>query len=278
MRSRLPNVQCHRKARRRPCKNRRRLGTGDYIGHVTRRERCKVEPESLLKISERCRQSRLHNDRMRALIPKDVPNSLRTTFARCAIDLALEHHSALIRVVEFGEYGTAGALLRPLLEAATTSFWFVYVASCDTVHALPTTSVDNPQFDIPNLSCMLKGLTPLFPPIQKISDELKKGGTATWLHKYTHGSTPQLTRRGAEGWDETEIILTLVRADMFSALAACLETAIAPNAPLAKYAFGYRDELGFELQTKFNREPIPQQPHFLPNAPLLADGCGPPFG
>ncbi|MGO1069254.1 DUF6988 family protein [Lysobacter sp. CA199] len=236
-----------------------------------------MNPDSLQTILDRCRVSRGHNDRMRSLMPSDKAPSLRTNFARCAIDLALEHHSALVRVVAAGEYGTGGALLRPILEASTAGYWFIYVATCTEIQALPTTSIDNPSADIPGLGEMIKSLIPIFPQIQKMSDGFKAGGTAKWLHKYTHGSTPQLTRRGATGWTEDEVMLTLIRSDMFSDLAACLETAIAPNAALSEYAFSYRDELGFELQTRFATDPIPQQPNSLPVAPLLGDGCGPAF-
>jgi hypothetical protein len=233
--------------------------------------------ESMRDILNRCQQSRAHNDRMRSLIPKGVAPSLRTNFARCAIDLAMEHHSALIRVTEAGEYGTAGALLRPVLEASTAGYWFVYAATCREIQALPTTSVDNPEADIPILGDMLKPLVSIFPDIQKLSDGFKRGGQAKWLHKYTHGGAPQLTRRVNDGWTEDEVILTLIRSDMFSVLAACLETVIAPSAPLTEYGFNYRDELAFELQTKWVVDPIPWRPHRLPDAPLLQDGCGPSF-
>jgi hypothetical protein len=190
----------------------------------------------------------------------------------------MEHHSALVRVVEAGEYGTAGAILRPLLEAATTGFWFVYVARCDEVIALPTAPDNNPVNDTPGLTKMLEDLEPIFPDIRALSDGFKKGGMAKWLHKYTHGSTPQLTRRIAGGWSDMEVIRMLIQADMFACLAGSLETVIALNDALSAYAFGTRDELGFELQSKFRAAEIPQRPHRHPEAPLLCDGCGPPFG
>lgn len=236
-----------------------------------------MKEKSLVAIRERCALSRAHNNRARDLAPTGGAESLRATFARCAIDLALEHHSALTRVVEAGEYGTGAALLRPLLEASTTGYWFVYVAPCEHVRLLPTTSHDNAEHDIPNWSAMLTALTPIFPPIQAMSDALKRGGTAKWLHKYTHGGTPQLSRRVDGGWTEGEVILSLIRGDMFATLAICLDTVIAPSDLLFRYGFGYRDKLAHELGEKFGI-PIPPQPPGLPDAPLLRDGCGPPFG
>jgi hypothetical protein len=233
-----------------------------------------MDKESLLVIRERITRSREQNDRIKTLFPRGVAPSLRANFARCAVDLAIEHHSGLIRVAEAGEYGTAAALLRPLLESSTAAFWFMYVATCAEIRGLPTTTVENASTDIPMLGDMARLLVPIFSPVQTIVDELKKGGRAKWLHKYTHGGTPQLIRRGP-GWTEAEVMLTLIRGDLFSVLGACLETVIAPNHALSVYAFGRRDELAEEMSELFGVSQIAQQPHSLP--PAQTDGCGPPF-
>lgn len=237
-----------------------------------------MEPESLQRIQERCQQARRYNDRMRTLLPREVAPNLRVDFARSAVDLALEHHSGFIRVVEASEYGTAGALLRPIIEAASIGYWFVYAAPCERIHKLSIIPLDSPLVDIPTLGEILPLLRDVFPAIQKMIDGFKPGGEAKWLHKYAHGGTPQLTRRGGRGWTEGEVVLGLIRADMFATLAFCLESAIAPNVPLAAYGFGMRDKLAWEVQSKYTlSEPIPHQPHGLPASPLLMDGCGPPF-
>jgi hypothetical protein len=229
---------------------------------------------SLAVIQERILLSRVQDDRVKALLPQGAAPSLRANFARYAIDLAREHHSGLLRVAEAGEYGTSGALLRPILEASTAAFWLMYVATCEVIHALPTNPVENSRTDIPTLGEMASALVTIFPPIQTIVDGLKKGGQAKWLHKYTHGGTPQLTRRNS-GWSEGEVMLTLIRADLFAILSACLETVIEPNPALSEYGFGRRDELGEEMRTLLNTPKIQPQPHSLPEA--LTDGCGPPF-
>ena len=233
-----------------------------------------VDKQSLEVIRERISKSREQNDRIKTLLPSGAAPSLRADFARCAIDLAIEHHSGLIRVTENGEYGTAAALLRPLLESSTAAFWFMYVATCAEICALPTTEVENSNADIPMLGDMARSLVPVFPPIQIIVDGLKKGGRAKWLHKYTHGGTPQLIRR-SPGWTEGDVMLTLVRGDMFAVLGACLETVIAANPALSAYGFGRRDELAEEMTVLFGVPPITPQPHSLPAA--LTDGCGAPF-
>lgn len=233
-----------------------------------------MEKESLAVIRQRIKGSRQQNDRIKALMPREVAPSLRASFARCAVDLSIEHHSGLIRVAESGEYGTAAALLRPLLESSTSAFWFMYIATCPEIRGLPTTAVENASADVPMLRDMARLLVPIFPPIQTIVDALKKGGHAKWLHKYTHGGTPQLIRRGA-GWTEGEVMLTLIRGDLFCVLGACLETIIAPNPLLSAYGFGRRDELAEEMTTLFGLPQIPQQPHSLPAA--QTNGCGPPL-
>lgn len=164
-------------------------------------------------------------------------------FARRAIDLALEHHSALIRVVEAGECGAAAALLRPILEASTIGFWFVYVASCEEIQDLELDGFENPVDDVPMLRDMAAQLVSTFPPVQVMVDELKKDGAAKWLHKYVHGGTPQLNRRIGSGWSEGDVMQMLIRADLFSVLAGCIGTVLASNPAPSNYGFARKDRL-----------------------------------
>ncbi|MEA0806211.1 hypothetical protein VDQ87_06630 [Xanthomonas campestris pv. campestris] len=181
----------------------------------------------------------------------------------------MEHHSAFIRIVEAGEYGAAAALLRPMLEASTIGFWFAYVASKEDVERLSVNGEESPIDDVPMLREMAAQLVPTFPAIQAIIDGFKSGGAAKWLHKYAHGGTPQLNRRNALGWTEGEVMLMLVRADLFGALAGCLETVLSPNDALSGYGFNRRDDLGEETRRRFGTTSVPPQPHELPPAPLL---------
>lgn len=232
-----------------------------------------MKAESLNVILGRCAEARQQSERLRSFQPRVTPTSLRVDFVRRAIDLALEHHSALIRVIEAGEYGAAAALLRPILEASTIGFWFVYVASDEEIQGLGLDGSDNPIDDVPMLRDMAAQLVPIFPPIQVMVDGFKKGGAAKWLHKYAHGGTPQLSRRFESGWTEGDVMLMLIRADLFSVLAGCLETVLAPNPTLSNYGFARRDQLGGELHRKFGAPEPPQQPFELPSAPLLSTDC-----
>jgi hypothetical protein len=171
-------------------------------------------------------------------------------------------------LVEAGELGTAAALIRPLLEAAASAFWLAYAASDEEVMALPTEpTVETSDHDIPMLSEMATALTPYFPAIVGLTEGLSKKGsrTARWLHKYTHGGTPQLARRDrANGWLEAEVILALLRADLFAVLGASVQTILSPNDDLCHYVFGQRDALGDEVASKFGAAIPEGQPHAHP--------------
>lgn len=231
-----------------------------------------MDAEGCQVVMVRAARAREQNDRARALMPHGEAPSLRAVYARWAIDLALEHHSGIIRLVQVGEYGAAAALLRPLLEANTTAFWLMYVADCGHIRSLATSIAPERSADVPQLDKAAATLGSIFPPIETIVDGLKNNGPAAWLHKFTHGGMPQLLRRHY-GWSEEEVMHILIAADTFAILGSCLETVIAPNAMLSMYAFSRRDDLGDELSQVFGLPPIPRQSHELP--PVHTDGCGP---
>jgi hypothetical protein len=235
-----------------------------------------MDANSLETIRARAEESRRQNERVRQLLPSGPAPTLRADFARCAIDLACEHHSAIARLVMAGEYGSAAAMLRPLLEASGSASWLLYCASCDFIRALPTdaATAEGRGRDLPQIDEMARDLLPIFPDIKTLSDGLKNRGPATWLHKYTHGGAAQLVRRGP-GWNEGEVMMLLLRADLFAVLASAAETVIAENAELQTYTFGRRDDLGNEIHRLFGVGPVPQQPDHWP--PILEDGCGAPF-
>ncbi|MBD9369304.1 hypothetical protein [Xanthomonas sp. XNM01] len=228
-----------------------------------------MTPEAFAVVEQRCGASRRQNDTFGSLLPADRSDTRRVELARAAIDLAQEHHSATVRLVLAREFGAAAALLRPILEAAATGDWLVYVASNEQVAALPMDAADNPVVDVPPLGEMAKSLVPVFPPISMIVEGWKPGGAAKWLHKYAHGSVPQLNRRGDDGWSEGDLVFALIRADTFATVACCLETVLAPNQPLAAYGFGRRDALAQERFDLFGGVAVPPQPATLPEAPLV---------
>lgn len=231
-----------------------------------------MEEQAKERIRIRCQESLHQNETLRNLLPGVGPDTLRADFARCAIDLALEHHSAIVGLVLHGHYGSAAALLRPLLEAGTCAYWLMYVASCERLHKLT-----DPAKDIPVLGAMLHELKGQFPQSQVLWEAQKTGQPGSWLHQFTHGGVIQLLRRGrSDGWTEKEAHTHLLFADIFSALATAVGTVISSAPELAAYVFPRRDVLGNESVIFLGAPPTASQPHHLPEP--LSDGCGSPSG
>lgn len=230
-------------------------------------------------VAARCQQSRASWSQIERLAPAIRPCCRRHDFAVCSVDLALEHQRAIVRLTEAGELGSAAALQRPLLEAAASASWLVYAATDETILALPTDPNDQAaKEDLPMLGQLADDLFPYFPDMAILTKGLaKKGdGAARWLHKYTHGGTPQLTRRDhVNGWSEGDVIANLIRADMFAIAAVAALTVLYEDGPFKAHVFTARDTLAAEMNAKF-RTAIPSGlPHQLPTPDKSC--CGSPL-
>jgi len=216
------------------------------------------------EVEHRCRQSWELNIRVGAELPDAVAYCKRHDLTRLAIDLAIEHHRSLVRLVYAGELGSGAALLRPLLEASTSAFWLLYAASDNQILRLPEDpTIEASSDDIPMLGEMAFALQPLFPKIAAIAEGLsrKGSGSARWLHKYTHGGTPQLMRRDrANSWTSSEALLTLRRSDIFLIVGASVEAALQPDSSFADFIYSQRDRVGEEIMDALGAPPIPTQP------------------
>ncbi len=233
-----------------------------------------MDEQAKERIRIRCQESLQQNETFRRLLPEVGPDTLRFDFARCAIDLALEHHSAIVGLMLHGHYGSAGALLRPLLESGVCAYWLVYEADCDWVRDLSKAARGESTRDIPGLDDMLKSIKTKFPHVVDLWRGLQNKGPGTWLHKFTHGGVLQLSRRGyVDGWTEKDVWMHLLCADIFSTAATAVGTVISDAPDLAVYVFPRRDALGHEIVGFLGIPPIPSQPHHLPMPSL--DGCGP---
>lgn len=229
-------------------------------------------------IKQRCRKALEQINTCRSLLAPAVPCCRRHDFARCACDLGLEHHQSVVSLVQLDAFGSAAALLRPLLEASAAAWWLTYAATDQEVLALPTDPIEGHVDDLPMLTEMGKGLEAYFPPIAKIVEGFAKKGSRTskWLHQYTHGGTPQLLRRRpASFWANADVSLTLIRADIFGLAAAAVDLARTDNTRLATYLYPRRDQIGEDLHQIFGAEKIEPQPRSFP-APT-ATCCGDPL-
>lgn len=234
-----------------------------------------MDEQAKSRIKTRCIESLQQNQTLRRLLPGAGPDTLRADFARCAIDLALEHHSAVIGLVLHGHYGSAGALLRPLLESAASAYWLVYVADCGQISDLERVARGESAPDVPKLDDMLRSLRSKFPSAESLLRTFQSNGPGRWLHKFTHGGMLQLQKRGVvDGWTEQAARMHLLCADQFSVFAATVGTVIHEAPHLAGYVFPRRDALVEELAEMHPAASIELQPNQLPTP--LSDGCGPP--
>jgi hypothetical protein len=148
------------------------------------------------------------------------PCCLRHQFSLSAVDLALEHHQAIGRLFKKGLYGSGTALARSLAEATTAAYWFNYIASDEEVAQLPTDPMSEAEkVDVATLTAVAEKLIPLFPPMSGIRSALQSRGpdSLRWLHKYSHGGTPQLLRRPLTfGWTEVDVHHKLLLADLLA--------------------------------------------------------------
>lgn len=126
---------------------------------------------------------------------------------------------------------------------------------------------------------VLPALARIFPEIEVLRRELARAsptGFAKWLHKYAHGGTPQLVRRDiASGWLEEEVLLCLLRADLFVVLAASAHTLMRGSEAFGTFVFDERDRLEQEGVEVFGIAPMAAQPKQHPTPQY---GCvGMPF-
>ncbi|UKE73088.1 DUF6988 family protein [Xanthomonas graminis] len=198
-------------------------------------------------------------------MPTTRPPLLRADFARKAIDLAIEHHSAIIGLVMHQHYASAGALLRPLLESAACAFWLMYSASSDRVLELEKASRGLSTADTPTLGDMLKSLKGVLPDAEDLRRSMENKGAGTWLHKFTHGGLLQLGRRGNDQmWSEREILTHLVVGDLFLVTAISVGS-LAYDAPeLGALSFWHRDMLAKESAALQGLQSVPPQASQLP--------------
>jgi hypothetical protein len=219
-------------------------------------------------IKARCQQSRVLAAATTQLAPVIRPCCRRHDFATCAVELALEHQRSHVQLVEAGELGSAAALFRPLLEAAASASWLIYAATDEEILTLPTDpNVLSSPHDIPMLGDMATALLPYFPDMSiMIAGLARKGaGAARWLHKFTHGGTPQLARRERmSGWLELEVIAGLIRSDMFAIAALSNVTVRCPDPAFRSHVFMTRDRLAAEMNETIGSSIPLDRPHELP--------------
>ena len=109
----------------------------------------------------------------------DFPGSDRAALAGACYHIALDHHEAVVRLIELGIHVSALALVRPQVEAFIRGAWIQHVANDGDIERVRK---DEP---FPKQWAMITALeaTDVFP-----GDRLSSSHTANWkcLHTLTH--------------------------------------------------------------------------------------------
>lgn len=142
---------------------------------------------------------------------RDLPRlkNPREFIAADALNLGAEFHASVALLCSGGQYASAHALTRPLIETTVRALWLMYVAPIDRIMRM-TQGNDGTKFD-PMVSQLLnlKG----HPVLTSIASALGRQNSAT-LHSYTHAGF-HLLRRRETGFSQADLLQQLMVSDMF---------------------------------------------------------------
>ena len=162
-------------------------------------------------------------DRLNGLEIPALPRDRRVQLAADSQHLAIEHGQAIVTLIDRAFYGSALALLRPMLEAHIRGIWRRARATDNEVAAAA-------EDCFPRLERMIEGVEPLQDLKQKFW---------SYLSSYTHGGTHQIGARlspsepgTADGRDMAEGALQ--RSDWVQLVAAAELARAASNQPLVE--------------------------------------------
>jgi hypothetical protein len=116
--------------------------------------------------------------------------SLRNMLFRAFCDLEIEHHGAVLILIESGQHdGSALALLRPMVEACIRAYWTLYCADDGFLKAIV-----KEQHSFPSLDRCSKAVDDFFAKQSLKGFDISSGYLRN-LHGLTHGGLEQLQYR-----------------------------------------------------------------------------------
>ncbi|WP_226469891.1 DUF6988 family protein [Luteimonas panaciterrae] len=231
-----------------------------------------MDAEERAELHERLEQSFVHSELLHRMAPSEFQKPVRRMLSRCATSVALEHHSAVLKLIESGHFASAAAMLRPVMEAGAIAHWLLYAAPTERVQAMSQAPLEGARRDddTPVLSVLIRELADALPSLPGLANlqEILRSPAGSWLNKYTHGGIPQLRRKGpdAQPFGLPDMILALIRADMFVLMACAAATVIYDVPELDAYVPYKRKALFDEMVEKFDLSipfdewaPLPKQ-------------------
>ncbi len=194
----------------------------------------------------RCLQSQRMHAAMWPLVACQAPALPRYALVASTVALAHEHHSSIIKLVEAGNFGSAAALIRPLIETAITGAWALYCAPAEVIEGL----FWNKQ-KMPKPNSMLTAIERRPELKEKLGLKKLMEGKGTLFHRFTHGDMDQLRRRfNAHGYtfSEQENLGTLYISDLMLLLSATIFSVTTRERSLELFLEHHANSIVFELR------------------------------
>lgn len=177
------------------------------------------------------------------------PRDPRASLSLASVDLAMEHHRAVIQLFRRGQRASGAAMLRILLDSG---LYATYILLCLTRDEA-TVMLAGPNFyeegrhylpDTQTLMRSLKSLPTVGVNIQTIYEKHLKS-----FHKLTHGDVPQLVRRrhGGPAFSAGEARNFLALSDIFMLASAYVGAQALQSAFLKEEIISRRSEVLAEI-------------------------------
>jgi hypothetical protein len=226
-----------------------------------------IPEEEIVATEERCLLSfALAIQTMECLRGVSPPQQQRLKLAAASLDLAFEHHAAIARLSSLGHYGSANALLRPLIEAVIAALWLAYCASDHQAASLEQGSFTT------NIDKMSNQLTrKLGKRLQRLKDMLRDE-LGKIFHGFTHGGMDQLRWRvpfAGEGNNHgyRQIVSTLIISDISMVNGIDAASAIYGSVVLRDFADKWIGQVVSEAQSVLEMPYEPLHWDHLPPVP-----------
>lgn len=123
------------------------------------------------------------------------PSDPRESLALASVDLALEHHRAVVKLFKIGESASAAAMLRVLIDCGFTATYILHFLTPEQAAEMSKypRHYDDTRAYLPNTQKMHEKLASLDGVGHNINFIYKN--QLKIFHKLTHGDIPQLVRR-----------------------------------------------------------------------------------
>lgn len=162
----------------------------------------------------------------------NIPSETRFRLAGGCLDVALEHHKAVVLLIKYHLYGSAFAMVRPLFESYVRGVWLHRCASDSDINRFTADKLD---------SSFIK----LIQDVEKLPGfdcgTLSSVKSAAWkaMHSYIHCGLLQVTRRNTESsiepnYTEGEVLQVINNVNAFALFTAMAIAQLAGNEPLMK--------------------------------------------